>query len=178
MGCAAMDRVKGAAAGLVAGLAGTFAMSEFQALWSRVIDGYESDSAGGRHDARDWQERSEDDNANELAAQAVATRTIGRELSDQELSVAAPIVHYVFGSALGAFYGAAAERAPRIGAGTGAGFGAAVWIGADEIAMPLLGLSGDGGQRELELHAQALAAHIVFGVTCELVRRTVRRALR
>ena len=172
-----MDRVKGAAAGLIAGIAGTFAMSEFQGLWSRVVDGYESTSAGGRHDARDWQERSEDDNANEIAAQTIAVHTIGRRLNGRELSMAAPAVHYAFGGTLGALYGIAAEGTPLVRVGAGAAFGTAVWVGADEIAMPALGLESPENDRAFEMHAQAFAAHIVFGVTTELVRRAVRCAL-
>ena len=65
--------VAGAIAGLVGGLVGTWAMSEVQALWSRRVDAAhdpDTASAGGRHDAREWQERVEGENANELAANA------------------------------------------------------------------------------------------------------------
>ena len=173
-----MDRVtKGALAGVVGGLAGTWAMSEFQALWSRALDGYDSDSAGGRHDARDWQEKSEDENANELMAQRIAQRTIGRPLTRDELTVAAPAVHYAFGATMGGFYGAVAERSRDARTAAGAGFGAAMWVGADGIAMPLLGLSGPTTNRAFELHAQSFAAHIVYGIATEAVRRVVRRAL-
>jgi len=172
-----MDRVKAAVAGVIGGLAGTYAMSEFQGVWSRIADGREPQSAGGRHDARDWQERSEDDNANELMAQTIASNTIGRELDRDELAVAAPAVHYAFGGTVGALYGLAAEASPMVRAGTGTAFGAAVWVGADEIAMPLLGLEDPESDRSFELHAQAFAAHLVYGIVTELVRRTVRTAL-
>ena len=56
----------------------------------------------------------------------------------------------------------------------GAAFGTAVWGGADEIAVPMLGLSKPNAEYPLEAHAQAFAAHIVYGVTTELVRRAVR----
>jgi len=172
-----MDRLKGALAGIVGGLAGTYVMSEFQAAWSRLVDGYESTSAGGRHDARDWQERSEDDNANEAAAQAIARTVSGRPLDRRQLAIAAPAVHYAFGSSVGALYGAAAEGSPALRAGGGAGMGIALWAAADEVAMPLLGLSGPTTDRETELHLQAFAAHVVYGVTTEAVRRVVRCAL-
>ena len=72
------DAIKGAVAGFVGGLVGTWFMSEYQGVWSRYLNGYESQSAGGRHDARDWEEKNEGNNANEEAAQAVAERTLGR----------------------------------------------------------------------------------------------------
>jgi hypothetical protein len=167
----------GLVAGLIGGLVGTFAMSEFQALWSKALDGHESQSAGGRHDARDWQERHEDMNANEVAAQAVAEHTIDRPLTRDELAVAAPAVHYAFGATMGAVYGALGEVTPGIRALGGSGWGAAVWIAADEIGVPALGLSKPDADYPFEAHAQAFAAHIVYGVTTEMVRRGVRKLM-
>lgn len=163
--------LKGLVAGAIAGLAGTWAMSEVQRLWTLAADGSTPESAGGRHDARDWQERSEGQNSNEIAAQAIARRVAGRPLTRDELEIAAPLVHYSFGAIVGALYGVYAEhREPRSG---GAGFGTAVWLGADEIAMPLLGLSESTARRPLEMHLQSLAAHLVFGGVTEATRRVI-----
>src|SRR5687768_5155259 len=137
--CIDLSVYQGMAAGGVAGLVGTWAMSEVQRLWTRMVDGDAPESAGGRHDARDWQERSEHQNSNELAAQTLAGFTLGRCLTREELRFAAPLVHYLFGAAVGAVYGAYAER--RQAEGSGAAFGTTVWLAADEIAMPVLGLS-------------------------------------
>jgi len=49
--------------------------------------------------------------------------------------------------------------------------GTALWLLADEIAMPVVGLSKSTLQRPLEMHLQSFAAHIVYGVTTEHVRR-------
>jgi uncharacterized membrane protein YagU involved in acid resistance len=43
--------------------------------------------------------------------------------------------------------------------------------------MPLLGLSERTDVQPLDRHVHSFAAHIVFGVTTELVRRGVRAAL-
>jgi hypothetical protein len=184
----------GVLAGIVGGLAGTVAMNEVQALWSKATDGFQSTSAAGRHDSRDWQEKNEDDNANEVMAQTIATHTIDRELTEDELKIAAPVVHFSFGSALGAMYGGMMEavarrrrdvygrRASDIDTGVasgilaGAAFGTAVWIGADEIAMPTLGLSSDRDY-PLEAHVQSFVAHLAYGITAEFVRRGVRALL-
>jgi len=40
--------------------------------------------------------------------------------------------------------------------------------------MPLLGLSGPTTEHPPERHVHAFAAHLVFGVTTEIVRRGVR----
>jgi putative membrane protein len=174
------DLTKGVLAGAIGGLVGTWAMTEFQAIWSRTVGGgHHPDmaSAGGRHDARDWQERIEGRNANELAANAIAERTIDRRLTREELEAAAPAVHYAFGAAVGALYGGLCEVSPGVRAMGGSGWGTAVWAGADGIAVPLLGLSRPKTDYPLETHGQSYAAHIVYGVTTELVRRGVRAFL-
>lgn len=172
------DSLKGAIAGFVGGLAGTWAMTEYQALWSRVMNHYESPSAAGRHDAREWQEKNEGgQNANELAADAVAHTAVDRDLTEREMQVAAPLMHYAFGAGVSTAYGMAAEHAPWATAGAGSGYGALVWAGADEGVVPALGLS-HAPRYPAEAHLHALTAHLVFGISTELVRRTVRRALR
>ncbi len=164
----------GAVAGLAGGLAAAWTMNRFQALWSKVAEGYRSDSAGGSEDARDWQERGEDANATERAAQVIARTTIDRTLTREELKVAAPAVHYAFGGTMGALYGALAELMPSARSMQGVAYGTAVWAGADEVAVPWLGLSRSDNEYPLELHLQSLAAHIVYGVTTEAVRRAIR----
>jgi Protein of unknown function (DUF1440) len=170
--------VRGAVAGVVAGLIGTWLMSEFQRAWTRAVDGHPPDSAGGKHDARDWQERSEDQNSNELAVQAIATRLIGRRVTRDEMRIAAPLMHYSFGSAVAGAYGMWAERLRNGRVLTGLGFGAALWLVADIVAMPLLRLSGPTNRRPLEMHLQAFTAHLVYGAATELVRRPTRSWLR
>jgi hypothetical protein len=169
--------LKGIVAGVAGGLAATWAMSEAQAWWSRAVDGGEPQSAAGRHDARDWQERTEGQNSNEIAAQTVAAHTIGRPLDREELAIGAAAMHYGFGAGVGALYGGLAEVMPAITSGFGTGYGAAVWAGADEAAMPALGLSRPTTERPPEAHAHALFAHFVFGVTLEVVRRAVRSVM-
>lgn len=166
--------LKAILAGALGGIAGTWAMSEAQRAWTNAVDGKPPDSAAGKHDARDWQERSEGQNSNEIAAQLLATRIAGLRLDRAELAVAAALTHYTFGAAMGALYGAYRERRRQA---TGIGFGLTVWLLADEIAMPLLGLSDSTLRRPLEKHLQSIAAHIVFGMATEgacesLERRT------
>ena len=162
---------KGLVAGAVGGLIGTWAMSEAQRAWTRAAGDTPPESAGGKHDARDWQERHEHQNSNELAAQAVARYLLGRHLTRDELRIAAPLMHYAFGTVVGAIYGAYAEC--RNG-GSGAWLGTTVWLTADEVAMPVLGLSEPTTRRPFEMHMQSLAAHLVYGAMTEAVRRSVR----
>lgn len=144
-------------------------MNIAQRSWSKAAGDRPPESAAGPHDARDWQERDEGQNANERAARALA-RFARTRPNDRELAIAAAAVHFCFGAAVGAAYAMwLAGRGGRTGSGLG--LGTALWLAADEIAMPLLGLSGSTLRRPVEMHAQSLASHFVYGIVTEQVRR-------
>jgi len=181
--------LKGMAAGAAGGLIASWVMNRFQALWSRSMrrierpHGAQSLQHGSpRHGvARELQERGVDreaDNAAIRTAVVASDRLFGLELAEREKKeVAGAVVHYAFGVATGGIYGAIAELTPTPTAGAGLPFGAAVWLIADEIIVPALGLSKPAKDYRLSTHAYALASHLVYGVTTEMVRRKVRRAL-
>jgi putative membrane protein len=81
------------------------------------------------------------------------------------------------GASAGAVYGVAAEYEPKVTTLAGIPFGAAFWMVVDEGALPLLGLAKGPNAYPISTHAYALASHLVFGLTAEVVRSTVRRAL-
>jgi hypothetical protein len=168
--------LKDAAAGAAGGLVGTWAMNQAQRLWSHTMNARPPESAAGKHDARDWQERTENQNSNELAAQALARTFIGRSLTERELAIAAPVVHFAFGAAVACLYGAS-TRFDRRRIGAGIAMGVALWLVADELAMPLFGLSRPTTERPLEIHLQAFSAHVVYGLVTEVARDAARSAL-
>jgi hypothetical protein len=165
----------GALAGAAGGIAGTIAMNYTQRLWTIAADRERPTSAAGKHDARDWQERDEGRNSNEIAAQALASATIGRRLTRRELAIAASVLHFGFGAAMGALHGLRAETACR--RPSGVIFGTTIWLCADEIAMPAVGLSESTLKRPIEMHIQSLIAHLVYGIVGEHVRRFARRRI-
>ncbi len=161
---------KAVLAGVAGGLAGTCAMNYVQRAWTLAVDGdHPRDSAAGKHDSRDWQERTEHRNSNELAANRLAVALTGSPLTGDRLAAAAVAVHFAFGAAMGALYGAGA-RSRKARAAQGAAFGLAVWMAADEVAMPALGLSASPARRPLEKRAQSMVAHLAFGIVAELTR--------
>jgi uncharacterized membrane protein YagU involved in acid resistance len=81
------------------------------------------------------------------------------------------------GATSGAIYGAVAEVMPAATVAEGLPFGAAVWLIADEGVVPASGLSKESSDYPPSIHAYAFASHLVYGLTTELVRRAVRRAL-
>jgi putative membrane protein len=111
-------------------------------------------------------------------AVVVSDRLFGLELAEGEKKeIAGAVVHYAFGVATGGLYGAIAELKPATTTGAGLPFGAAVWLITDEIIVPALGLSKPPTKYALSTHAYSIASHLVYGLTTEIVRREVRRAL-
>jgi uncharacterized membrane protein YagU involved in acid resistance len=98
-------------------------------------------------------------------------------LTNREKEIAGAAVHYAFGMGSGALYGVLAEAAPQVTKGAGLPFGAFVWLTADEGMVPLLGLSKGPTAYPLSTHVYALASHLVYGLTTEIMRRAVRRVL-
>jgi putative membrane protein len=182
------DVLKGLAAGVVAGLAAAWTMNQFQAAWSKLTEGEEkSHGAQSRQEGspqhgvgRELQARgkdSEQDDAPERLANAIAVATFDHELTKSEKETAGTALHYAMGATSGALYGAVAEVVPAVKACAGLPFGAAVWLIADEGIVPAAGLSKSPAEYPLSIHAYAFASHLVFGLTAELVRRAMRGVL-
>jgi len=75
-------------------------------------------------------------------------------------------------------YGAVTELAGiQGGLVSGVSFGAALFVVADELAVPAAGLSGKPSEFPLSSHLYGLASHLVYGVTTDIVRRGLRTAL-
>lgn len=62
-------------------------------------------------------------------------------MTEQQKKVAAPAVHYGFGTSVGAIYGMLLESRQVKLAGWGLPFGALVWLAAHVIVVPALDLS-------------------------------------
>ncbi len=160
------DVVSGMIAGLFAGIFASFIMEQFQALWAK---------AGAEITGK---EAAKGKSATVKAADAIAQKLAGHNVPEAKQEFAGEAVHYAMGAASGAIYGAVTELAPAAALGEGLGFGAAVFLAADEVSIPLLGLSKAPREIPLTTHLYALVSHLVYGWTTELVRAAVRRAIR
>jgi putative membrane protein len=164
---------KGIVAGLAGGLAGAWTMNQFQKGYSKASEALSARINGGNS----RKHASDGPDATMVTADRLARSFLGHRLSRDEKQKAAPIVHYAFASAVGSAYGATAEYAPQVKKWTGAPFGAALFVGADEVALPALKLSRGPREYPLSAHLYGLTSHLVYGLTIELVRRGVRCAL-
>jgi hypothetical protein len=172
---------KGLVAGLAGGLLASWTMNQFQAAWTRIQEGTEkphgaqsmqpSEGSNGNNDT------AEQDDATVKVAQAISTEVFGHEIQQSEKKSAGAAVHYAFGTVSGGMYGALAEVVPQVTTGAGVPFGAAFWLLADEISVPLLGFSKGPTEYPVSTHAYALASHLVYGATAELSRRAIRHVL-
>ena len=175
--------LKGMVAGLAAGLVASWTMNQFQAVWTRIAEGSEkSHGAQSMQPAEgskgeQAQDTAEQDDATVETAKVISKGIFGHELQESEKEPAGAAVHYAFGTVTGGLYGALAEVTPQVTTAAGLPFGAGFWLLADEISVPLLGLSKGPTEYPVSTHVYALASHLVYGVTAELSRRAVRQVL-
>jgi putative membrane protein len=162
---------KSVAAGALGGLAGSFAMNQFQSLVSAASKA----SKGNGENSGQEESAGQDEDATVKTAKAISQTVFDHELAEDEKKWAGPLVHYSLGTTLGAVYGLVAEQLPVARTGFGTAYGAAVWLGADEIAVPALGLSKGPRETPLASHVNALASHLVYGFVTGLTRKLICR---
>ena len=159
------DVFKGAVAGLIGGLVASFVMSEFQSFLSALSE----------EEKKSKKKREEP--ATVKAAEEISKAVFDHRLKKSEKDAAGEAMHYAMGATSGLIYGIASEIAPMTTVGFGLPFGAAVWLVADDVIVPALGLAKPATQYPLSTHAYALSSHLVYGLTTDIVRQAVRDLL-
>ena len=149
---------RGLLAGAIGGLAASFLMGSVYALSQKT-------------DPRKRQDRPD---PTEKTAAAVSRNLFGHSLTRQERKTAGPVVHYLFGTTVGAIYGVAVETIPAVRTGFGSLFGAAVWLGAHVLVVPALGLSDPITKSPLNQEAGEFGAHLIYGTVSEGLRLAMR----
>lgn len=171
---------RGTMAGIIGGLVASWVMDEFIAGPGKKL------KAAVQSDEQNWcdeideieaQEHPKEDATMKAADAIVNTATGGRHLSWEGKQKAGPVVHYAFGALMGGVYGGLTECNSAVAAGFGTIFGAALFGGADMVAVPALKLAPAESARISPALIPPFTAHIVYGATTELVRRIVRAVL-
>lgn len=174
---------KGLVAGLVGGLVASWTMNRFQDVWLKLSAKRQSTGAQLEHGKTPEEKQAptsnneDQDDTTVKAASAISEGIFGHSLTKDEKKIAGPAVHYALGTGVGGMYGVVAEVVPAVTTGAGLPFGAAFWLVVDETAVPMLGLSKPPTEYPVSTHVYALASHLVYGLTAELVRGTLRKAL-
>ncbi len=167
--------LRGLLAGAAAGLFAAWTMNQFQTLWSKATEKIQNRNPSKQQDQQQAQNSEDSEDATMKAAGKLASILLGRELTKEEKERAGPVLHYAFGAFSGSAYGLLSEYLPAARLGFGAAFGAALFLIADELSVPALGLSRSPDKYPLSSHLYGLASHLVYGVSTEAVRDGIRR---
>ena len=144
---------KGLVAGLIAGLAATAAKSIAEKFYPPRIHG--------------------EPEPPEMLAEELA----GHSLDRSTKAAASEAIHWGFGAAAGAAYGALAEYYPAVTSKEGANFGLVLMTLTHETVLPAMGLSAPVEEQTPREHTSEAATHLVYGLVAERVRSLVRGLL-
>jgi putative membrane protein len=145
--------VKGALAGLIGGLVGAGAKVVAEKMLPPRVQGQTSPPV------------------------ALAEQVAGHTLPEGQKQVAEQGIHWAFGAAAGAVYGALVEVEPSLGAWKGAAFGLTLNKLTHESLLPKMGLSSPKEKQPSQERISEWVSHAVYGIFTDVVRRGVRRAL-
>ncbi|MBV8113290.1 MAG: DUF1440 domain-containing protein [Silvibacterium sp.] len=145
--------LKGAAAGLIGGLAGAGAKALAEQLFPPRTKGQTPPPV------------------------ALAEQVAGHPLPPAEKQAAMQTIHWGFGAVAGAVYGAMVELEPSLGAWRGAAFGLSLNKITHETVLPRMGLAAPKEQQPSQERISEWVTHAVYGIFTDAVRRIVRRNL-
>jgi putative membrane protein len=145
--------LKGALAGLVGGLAGAGAKVLAEKIFPPRVQSQTPPSV------------------------VLAEQVAGHNLPEGQKQVVKHGIHWGFGAAAGAVYGALVEVEPSLGAWRGAAFGLTLNNLTHESILPRMGLARPKDEQPTQERISEWVTHAVYGICTESVRRVVRRGL-
>jgi putative membrane protein len=145
--------LKGALAGLIGGIAGAGAKALAEQIFPPRVQGQTPPPV--------------------ILAEQVA----GRPLPHAQKHAAMQSIHWGFGAAAGAIYGALVEVEPSLGAWKGAAFGLTLNKLTHESILPRMGLSAPKEAQPTQERISEWVTRAVYGIFTDSVRRVVRRNL-
>ncbi len=107
----------------------------------------------------------------------LSTKITGLPISKQNEALTEQLVGLPIGASIGAAYGYGKRYKHEFNAIDGVILGSSTWISTHETSLPLLGLKKNPVDIPLNLQVNELLAHVLFGVTTELVRSSVNKRL-
>jgi putative membrane protein len=144
---------KGLAAGLVAGLVATAAKSVAEKFYPPRTHG--------------------EPEPPELLTERIA----GQPLDASTEHAASEVIHWGFGAAAGAFYGALVEFYPAATSKEDANFGLTLMALTHEGVLPAMSLSAAPEQQTEREQSSEAVSHLIYGVVAERIRSIVRSLL-
>ena len=161
--------------GLLAGAAATWIMTNYQVKsedWLKQVSSpaNEQHEPGGQSQAQ----RQSHDNPTVTVAHHLSRALRGRDVSQRHKQLAGNLVHYGFGTLNGALFALLSDLLPWRMPLRGLAFGAGLWAAADETTLPALGFSGWWPDYPVSAHVKGLAAHLVYGLSLDLIHSGMR----
>jgi putative membrane protein len=144
---------KGLVAGLVAGVVATAAKSLIERFYPPRIHGEPE------------------------PPEALAEKIAGHHLNRETRESAGQAIHWGFGAAVGAAYGALAEYYPAVTSKEGATFGLTLMSLTHETSLPAMELAEPAEEQSFRERSSEATSHVVYGLVAERVRRVVRGLL-
>ncbi len=145
--------VKGAVAGMIGGLAGAGAKVLAEKLFPPRVQGQTPPPV------------------------VLVEQVTGHSLPEGGKQAAMHAIHWGFGAAAGAVYGALVEMEPSVGAWKGAAFGIALNKLTHESILPKMGLAAPKNQQPTQERISEWVTHAIYGIFTDTVRRAVRKSL-
>jgi len=109
------------------------------------------------------------------AGRIVYERLRREEPSREKRAQLGRVVHWGYGMAVGSLFALVDRKVQGHDLATGLGYGTALWLLGDELAVPMLGLADGPTAHSPGVHAEALGAHLVYGLTTSAANRALRR---
>jgi hypothetical protein len=176
------------ARGAIASVAGLIAMDLYSRAVQRAMrrgssnsDGSGEEGGAGEGPLDDvslvGQQSREDEPATETLARIAYEKLQGSQPSAQTRKRLGQAVHWGYGVAAGGLYGIVQQMSHSRDLPAGAGYGTALWLLGDELAIPVLGLAKGPTGHSPHRHAQAFGAHLVYGLATSATARALRRIM-
>ena len=148
---------RGLMAGIIGGLAGTAVKS----LVEHFIP------------VREIEERS----AQIKIVDDLSTKITSSPVSIQNEELAEQLVNFPIGASVGAAYGYGKRDDDELNLKDGIILGSSTWITTHETSLPMMGLEPKPTDVPMKMQMNELFAHVLFGITTEVVRSTVLKKL-
>jgi uncharacterized membrane protein YagU involved in acid resistance len=163
---------RGMLAGAIGGLVASWVMNIFITGAMKLQQDMKSPAEKAAEEAQQATQQDSEDSTQKVA-DAVTWLVTGQHLSKEGKQKGGPIVHYAFGTVMGALYGTLAELSDNARAGAGTAFGTGLFIAADEVMVPALVTGQFPTKEPASSQLTHFAAHLVYGATTELLRRAI-----
>ena len=107
----------------------------------------------------------------------LSTKITGSPISVDNEELAEQLVNFPIGASVGAAYGFGKKDNEKLNITDGIILGGSTWISTHETSLPMMGLEPKPTDVPMRMQFNELIAHVLFGITTEVVRSTVLQKL-